>query len=207
MTVRPVRLPRSPKSASFPTLFRSILVAAFAAQGCADLVPAAPDAATPDVAPPDASGPGPGASVDAGACGSTPPFECNSGGVESGICGDSLTWPTCAGGVWSCPSSFIRGYACRCTGSQCPCGVTVCDDAGADGGRSFPCGTRRCDPATQYCRGLSGGGVGASIAYSCETLPAACAGAATCVCVAPPPTDFECHAYADGAVHVARYTP
>lgn len=46
------RLPRSPES--FPTLFRSILVAAFAAEGCADLV-TTPDAATPDVAPTDAT--------------------------------------------------------------------------------------------------------------------------------------------------------
>ncbi len=52
MSVRP-SLPRPAESASFPTLFRSILVAAFAAEGCIDDVTAAPDAATPDVAPPD----------------------------------------------------------------------------------------------------------------------------------------------------------
>ncbi len=42
------RLPRFPESASFPPLFRSILVAAFAAEGCTALVTAAPDAAAPD---------------------------------------------------------------------------------------------------------------------------------------------------------------
>jgi hypothetical protein len=46
VSVRP-SLPRPAESASFPTLFRSILVAAFAAEGCIDDVTAAPDAATP----------------------------------------------------------------------------------------------------------------------------------------------------------------
>jgi len=60
MRVRPRCLPRPSESASFPTLFRSILVAAFAAEGCGPQVTPAPDAAAPDAAAPDADVIGPG---------------------------------------------------------------------------------------------------------------------------------------------------
>ncbi|MDB4929014.1 MAG: hypothetical protein JWM10_1498, partial [Myxococcaceae bacterium] len=64
MRVSPRRPPRTAESASFPKLFRSILVAAFAAEGCTEVVAAASDAAAPDAAAPDAP------AFDAG-----PPFE------------------------------------------------------------------------------------------------------------------------------------
>ena len=53
MRVRPRCLPRPSESASFPTLFRSILVAAFAAEGCGPQVTPAPDAAAPDADRPE----------------------------------------------------------------------------------------------------------------------------------------------------------
>nr|MBK7070205.1 ferritin-like domain-containing protein [Deltaproteobacteria bacterium] len=69
MRVRPRCLPRPSESASFPTLFRSILVAAFAAEGCGPQVTPAPDAAAPDAAAPDAAAP------DADVIGPGLPFE------------------------------------------------------------------------------------------------------------------------------------
>ncbi|MBK6530735.1 MAG: hypothetical protein IPF99_14305 [Deltaproteobacteria bacterium] len=150
------------------------------------------------------------ASVDAGAptaCGATPPFECDH--ATDGVCGDSSTWPTCTGGVWSCPAGSIRPSACRCTFTQgCACGTSPCADAGVDAGLSFPCGELRCDPGTQFCRGVSSSAATRRITYSCEALPTACGGAANCACVVPRETaGAACQEYSDGAVHVSLYTP
>lgn len=152
------------------------------------------DAATTDAAAPTA-------------CGTTPPFECDH--ATDGVCGDSSTWPTCTGGVWSCPAGSIRPSACRCTFTQgCACGTSPCADAGVDAGRSFPCGELRCDPGTQFCRGVSAGAATRRITYSCEALPTACGGAANCACVVPRETaGAACQEYSDGAIHVSLYTP
>ena len=81
-------------------------------------------------------------------------------------------------------------------------------DAGVDAGLSFPCGELRCDPGTQFCRGVSSSAATRRITYSCEALPTACGGAANCACVVPRETaGAACQEYSDGAVHVSLYTP
>jgi hypothetical protein len=106
--------------------------------------------------------------VDAGCAGTAPvcPQDCAGEGTQA----------VCFEGEWSC-------FGTACADAGAPDAAT--DDA--DAAPLFACGDLACDPTASYCEIVAGGPVladgGTPTTYSCNPLPAACVGEATCGCI------------------------
>jgi hypothetical protein len=155
------------------------------------------------------------AAPDATACGGPTTLECYH--ATDGLCGDSLGFPVCSGGVWTCPAGTTRGSACRCflsfngsdAAGSCSCGARgwECPDAGPVAPRFVACGdTLRCDRNTQYCQEVSGGATAGS-RYSCQAIPGACIVDPSCPCIAPEPGAGTCRPAAEQSFHVSIVLP
>lgn len=160
-----------------------------------------------------AAGSGGGKAGASGGVGST----C--GGKIGGTCPDGTycVWPdkscgvadgvgTCQMKQGSCPPMAFQGSVCGCDGKVY---VNACDagNSGVDtvlGGfctmpaDTFKCGDHFCDLATTYCRKSLSDIGGVADTYQCQPLPAACAAATSCTCLAGEACGSSCAKGADG---------
>lgn len=108
--------------------------------------------------------------------------------------------PTCLPNPEGCPG-VESDPVCGCDGvvypDECTASISGVDVDEANGctapGEFFPCGFKFCDPATSYCQVSTSDIGGFPNSFSCLPLPAGCAEAPGCDCLADEPcTRFSC---------------